>query len=219
MKGKKLGGILMGTALGAAAIFASVMFTGCGAEAVKDGISIYSSFETNYYVGDQIDIAGGIINFTENGETKQVVITNDMISGFTSAKAGTRNLVITYGNYTKTVSYTVKDYPENVDFSAIFKSQEEQIGMEGYYCFIKFSENKVFITSTEENYYELGFRTGYNYETYFDRRNEKWVIEIDNSSFGDGNSITFDDIKKDSFTLVAFAQGQTVRYHMVKYSA
>ena len=115
----KLGYLLMGSVLAFAGVGGATMIAGCSNDQVEvqiqqDGIEIISSFKTQYFVGEDVDVTGGIISCTINGKTKQVALTDEMISGFSSATPGTRKLVITYQDLTMTVSYTVsvKDEPE-----------------------------------------------------------------------------------------------------------
>ena len=75
----------------------------------KDGIKINTSFKTEYCMGDTLDVTGGILDYTKDGKTTQVVITSTMVSGFTSSTTGTRRVVITYDGFTCMVSYTIKD--------------------------------------------------------------------------------------------------------------
>lgn len=73
----------------------------------NDGISINTSFKTEYYMGEKLDLTGGTLNYTKDGNTKQVNITSDMVNGFTSVSSGTRTLVISYQGFTCTVPYTI----------------------------------------------------------------------------------------------------------------
>lgn len=94
-------------------LFCGIIFTGCsGQEVEESGIKIESQFKTEYYIGEEIDVSGGIIDYTENGKTEKVDITTDMISDFSSQTTGTRPLLITYKNYSITLNYTIKNFPE-----------------------------------------------------------------------------------------------------------
>lgn len=50
----------------------------------QDGIKIHSEFKTVYYVGEELDLTGGIIDYTSEGNTVQVVISEEMVSGFST---------------------------------------------------------------------------------------------------------------------------------------
>lgn len=99
---------------------------GLGGEKTPDGLSIYSNFDTTYYVGQSLDVLGGILDYTKDGKTKKIAITEDMITGFSTEKAGNRNMIVTYQGETLVINYTVKEIPTkpNVSTSKVYKSQE-----------------------------------------------------------------------------------------------
>ncbi len=74
-----------------------------------DGIVIRTAFKTDYYIGESLDITGGMLNYTKEGVTTPVAIEESMISGFATDVTGAREMVISYGDYTITVSYSVRD--------------------------------------------------------------------------------------------------------------
>lgn len=127
---------ILGAGLGVgAALVAAGLLTACGSNSVppikedvaKDEISIYSSFDTEYYVGQDLDVSGGIINYTKDGKTIQVSVTEDMVTGFTSEKAGSRQMVISYEGFTLVVAYEVKNIPTKISINTtgIYKSVGE----------------------------------------------------------------------------------------------
>lgn len=73
----------------------------------NSGITLHTSFKTEYYMGESLDLTGGILDYTVGTNTSNIAITSDMISGFTSQAPGTRQLAITYRNFTCTIPYTV----------------------------------------------------------------------------------------------------------------
>ena len=88
-------------------------------------IAVTTLPKTVYQVGDALDVAGGIITVTySDGTTSPVAMTASMISGFSSASAGTKTLTVTYSNCTATypiivsasartaVSIAVTTYPK-----------------------------------------------------------------------------------------------------------
>ncbi len=81
----------------------------CGETPTPDGIELHSSFRTEYYIGESLDLAGGILEYTHEGITIPVAIEESMVSGFTTEMAGTREMVVTYETYAITVSYSVRD--------------------------------------------------------------------------------------------------------------
>lgn len=87
------------------------LVAGCknGEAEKKDGISVSTSFEDDYYQGQDLDVTGGVLAYTKDGETVNVNITADMVSNFDSSKLGQSAMTITYEGYTTTVNYTVKE--------------------------------------------------------------------------------------------------------------
>lgn len=88
-----------------------ILGVGCGAgePEAKDGISVSTSFINDYYQGQDLDVTGGVLAYTKDGETVDVNITSDMISNFDSSKVGSGSMTITYEGFTTTVNYTVKE--------------------------------------------------------------------------------------------------------------
>lgn len=101
------------------------LLTACGGgNETKDGLSIHTNFDTTYYVGQTLDVTGGILNYTKDGNTTQIAVTEDMISGFTTDKAGNRNMIVTYEGETLLINYTVNEVPTRSDVSTskVYKS-------------------------------------------------------------------------------------------------
>ncbi len=90
----------------------------------KDGLSIHTNFDTTYYVGQDLDVTGGILNYTKDGKTTQIAVTEGMISGFTTTSAGNRNMIVTYEGETLIINYTVNELPTKPDVSTnkVYKS-------------------------------------------------------------------------------------------------
>ena len=66
--------------------------------------------KTGYFVGDELDVSGGELSVTySDGTVKYVDITEDMISGFTTAKAGTFTITVTYEGLTVKYGITVSE--------------------------------------------------------------------------------------------------------------
>ena len=80
-------------------------------------LELVQSFKTTYYVGEKLDLIGGIIKYTdEDGEATTIAIREDMVTVFSTEKPGNRKLIITYRDKTCLVDYTVLPYDvkENV---------------------------------------------------------------------------------------------------------
>ena len=70
--------------------------------------TVTCAFKNEYFHYDQLDLTGGKIKVTFNNETTELVdITTDMISGFSTEEAGSKELTITYQGATVQVAYEV----------------------------------------------------------------------------------------------------------------
>ena len=70
---------------------------------------------TNYDLGDGLDISGGILSVLyDNGSSKNINITADMVSGFNNTKIGTQQLTITHLGYTTNYNIQMGRY-KNAD--------------------------------------------------------------------------------------------------------
>lgn len=113
----------------------------------NSGIKINTAFKTEYYMGENLDVSGGIIDYTDrNNTTQQIAIYENMVSGFTSATAGTRNLIVTHGSYTCMIPYTVKE-AFSVKDSMIYKINDEDSQVFG--CLFK--DNATKLTFAEQD--------------------------------------------------------------------
>ncbi|MBQ3920531.1 MAG: bacterial Ig-like domain-containing protein, partial [Oscillospiraceae bacterium] len=75
-------------------------------DAEVTSVTISAKPKTAYYIGDAIDLTNGRITVVyENGTSKVMAITADMVSGFDTSSAGTKTITVAYGG--KTASYTI----------------------------------------------------------------------------------------------------------------
>ena len=104
---KKFGTLFISLALVLVMVPVAAIFAGCGKEK-EAKIKIFTEFKTEYYVGEALDVSTGVIEYiNEEGKSKYVPLTNQMIAGFSTETAGTKNMVITYEDAQLVVSYTV----------------------------------------------------------------------------------------------------------------
>ena len=116
------------------ALVLTTTLTACGD---KNSIKINTAFKTTYYLNEELDVTGGILDYTVDSKTTQVAITESMISGFSTETVGTRNLVITYEGCSLTVSYTVKEAPISPSFVGYYKTTTT-VDVQNRYFFIRF---------------------------------------------------------------------------------
>lgn len=114
---------------------------GSGVESTPDGLSIYSNFDTTYYVGQSLDVSGGILDYTKDGKTVKISITEDMITGFSTEKAGSKSMVVTYQGETLVINYTVEEIPtkSNISTSKVYKSQVVSMNGETAVAYVRFN--------------------------------------------------------------------------------
>lgn len=100
-----------------------------GSEGSFDGKSVTSielltDIKDEYFVGDTLDITEATIKVTyTNHTTEDIIITNEMVSGFDTTTAGEKNITITFGEKTITVPYTVTDVvATNISIKTPFKT-------------------------------------------------------------------------------------------------
>lgn len=127
---------------------------GCGEAKINEGIEIHTSFKTEYDVGDELDLGEGKITYTDEKGTQTVVeITSSMISSFDTTSAGSKEMTVTYNDYTVLVPYTVYDVFD-VEGGAIYVGQVPNNNENSYFV-VKFNNSKtsfrVFYASNEED--------------------------------------------------------------------
>lgn len=123
-----------------------------GEVVVKSGM-----IRTEYAVGDELEITGGVLEFTQNEKTTHVAITESMISNFSTERAGSFTMIVTYKGNTTTVGYTVY---EGFDMSKVYKSTDPTVPT----IWIKFD------TQSKQFYFAQGLATiptnNYEWEQY-----------------------------------------------------
>lgn len=118
--------IALAFALVLAVCLPAVLMAACGEQ---DKLSIVQTFKTEYMVGEELDVSGGIIKYIdEEGNAKHVELQESMISVFSTEKPGNKTMMITYENETLAVKYVVKpwDVQNNVYYSDATPGQEEK---------------------------------------------------------------------------------------------
>ena len=90
--------------------------------AEKPTLEISTSFKTTYYIGESLDVSNGVLKYTKDGKENFVDVEENMITGFSSETAGTRELTITYEDLTIQLSYTINDYISEISLESSFKT-------------------------------------------------------------------------------------------------
>lgn len=171
----------------------------------KDNASITvksDMIKTEYIIGEELEITGGILDYDSGKETIQVQITKDMISNFSTEKLGSYSMIVTYKGKTTTVSYTVN---EGFSLSKLYYAEDITPA-----CWIKFD------TQTSKMYFAQGtstapataeewatFGRAFNYtKSFIDRKQKIEITPVDSSSSSNASeSYTIKTISSTSFTL------------------
>lgn len=159
----------------------------------EDGITLKTEFKTVYYVGEMLDVTGGILSYTKDGKTVDVILKQNMIDGFSSSTAGTRNMVILYEGYTTTVSYTIREIPEfTVNYNTVYST----VAPDGSsYAYLKFfvnnyigmaasltnlSKDQVTFDNINKNTYTKAFINGDWVLTWLDPSDSRATYKLEN---------------------------------------
>ncbi len=182
----------------------------------KDGLTLNSAFKTEYYVGETLDVTGGILDFTKNGETTQIIIENSMVSGFSSETAATRNMVVSHTDagktYTITVKYVVKEipaYPLDATGTVKYKSATT-MGSNGNYGAMMFTGTQIQVGYySDDMTWELEDATTSHSSIHsreFNKAKGCWEII---TKARNGVYFKLTDITEDSFTLEGYKMANT----------
>lgn len=142
-------------------------------EPVAPTLTLNNTFKTEYYVGEALDITGGVLKYTNNGQENLVNITAEMVFGFNSNTVGNKILSINYEGLIIEVEYTVsepKKIANNIFYYAIQNNMLQ-------YFMIDRSNSKLYV---------CGYSTAQYSEEYISQHFEK----NKNSSNGSVQAIT-----------------------------
>ena len=87
---------------------------------VKDSvkkITLNTTPKTDYKYNDEIDVSTGVITVESGSGTKDIQVTESMITGYDKTTLGKQTITITYGGQTVTYEVTVKDYVTDISVS------------------------------------------------------------------------------------------------------
>ena len=133
-------------------LFVAVTFvvSGCDLFSSRQAtITLTQPFKTEYNVGDELDVTGGIITYTDvNGVSTTVTVTKSMISGFnsqTETGSNPRTMIITYNGATFSVGYTVsQNYADILNNQVYYAVVTDHAGY--YYYLAKTDSTNMFVT-------------------------------------------------------------------------
>ena len=87
---------------------------------VKDtvtAISMKKTPRTEYKYNESLDLSNGTITITKGSGTKDIAITENMVSGYDPTKLGKQTITITYGGKTTSYEVNVKDYVTGISIT------------------------------------------------------------------------------------------------------
>ena len=87
---------------------------------VKDtvtAISMKKTPKTEYKYNEAIDVSTGTISVTKGSGTKDIAITENMVSGYDPTKLGKQTITVTYGGKTTSYEVNVKDYVTGISIA------------------------------------------------------------------------------------------------------
>ena len=209
-----------------------MLFAGCAKTKEKsdDGITLHTGFQTEYLVGDSLNLDNGKIKCTEDGKSTIVVLQEDMVTGFDTKTAGEKEMLVTYHGYQLLVKYSVIE-PYDIKTGVIYIIKPSKIAeisnyANGYsqgdkyysdpsdkYDYIYFSEKYEMIYNVAKSYSEIkssvknAIEAGENGTTM----NRKLVGNAYTYTFtdseGSGDAIIVTALKGDSISVVCKVTG------------
>lgn len=104
-------------------LLSTFLLVGCNEEPSTQEpiLSLKTSFQTEYEIGEELNISGGQLLYTdENGKETTVDIEISFVTGFDSATAGEKKLTINYLDKSIEVDYVV--YPEFMEINTYYQA-------------------------------------------------------------------------------------------------
>ena len=100
---------------------------------IKDtvtAVSMKNTPKTEYKYNEQLDLINGTISVTKGSGTKDIAITDNMVSGYDPTKLGKQTITITYGGKTTSYEVNVKDYVTGISITpnAITGTYNDELG-------------------------------------------------------------------------------------------
>ncbi len=73
--------------------------------------------KTEYKYNEPLDLSNGTITITKGSGTKDIAITENMVSGYDPTKLGKQTITVTYGGKTTSYEVNVKDYVTGISIT------------------------------------------------------------------------------------------------------
>lgn len=126
-----------------------ILLTGCS-NGDLENLKIYTDFKTEYFVGESLDVTNGKLSYTDkDGKEIIVSVKEEMISSFSTATEGEREMIITYNSKTITYNYVVNKKPADVKVGDLYYlSPSAFSNYDGYNDYIYIKNSNVFAISS-----------------------------------------------------------------------
>ena len=162
---------------------------------VKDtvtAVSMKNTPKTEYKYNEPLDLINGTISVTKGSGTKDIAITDNMVSGYDPTKLGKQTITITYGGKTTSYEVNVKDYVTGISITpnAITGTYNDEIEK-------LINDNDISYTVT---YAKAGAKspvaltesmvTGYNKTSLTDQNSTVTYTDQDTNSYTNGKTFT-----------------------------
>ena len=162
---------------------------------IKDtvtAVSMKNTPKTEYKYNEALDLINGTISVTKGSGTKDIAITDNMVSGYDPTKLGKQTITITYGGKTTSYEVNVKDYVTGISINpnAITGTYNDEIEK-------LINDNDISYTVT---YAKAGAKspvaltesmvTGYNKTSLTDQNSTVTYTDQDTNSYTNGKTFT-----------------------------
>ena len=162
---------------------------------IKDtvtAVSMKNTPKTEYKYNEPLDLINGTISVTKGSGTKDIAITDNMVSGYDPTKLGKQTITITYGGKTTSYEVNVKDYVTGISITpnAITGTYNDELGT-------LIDDNDITYTVT---YAKAGAKspvaltesmvTGYNKTSLTDQNSTVTYTDQDTNSYTNGKTFT-----------------------------
>ena len=162
---------------------------------IKDTVTAVSMKNTpkkEYKYNEPLDLINGTISVTKGSGTKDIAITDNMVSGYDPTKLGKQTITITYGGKTTSYEVNVKDYVTGISINpnAITGTYNDEIEK-------LINDNDISYTVT---YAKAGAKspvaltesmvTGYNKTSLADQNSTVTYTDQDTNSYTNGKTFT-----------------------------
>ena len=100
---------------------------------IKDtvtAVSMKNTPKTDYKYNEPLDLSNGTITITKGSGTKDIAVTDNMVSGYDPTKLGKQTITVSYGGKTTSYEVNVKDYVTGISITpnAITGTYNDELG-------------------------------------------------------------------------------------------